>query len=123
MDLAEQDFASKEFGTSWRFDWACPPKGTRLRATAWVLVRTTYPDPAVSLAINWLNSNHRWYTKKNYEGSVTVPVKVNEWQKVSLEAVVPDVDEIKFFSPIVGCHNLATGKMWIGELKLETVEK
>ncbi len=123
MDMTAQNLSDKNAGTSWRFNWELPPKGSRIRATAWVLARTTYPDPGVSLSVNWLNERSLWYTKVDYSGGVTVPVKPNEWQKVSMEIVVPDNGEIMALSPIIGGVRMATGKLWIGSVKLELVEK
>ena len=79
--------------------------------------------PAVSLSVNWLNVRSLWYTKTDYSGGVTVPIKPNEWQKISVEIIVPDNDEIKALSPIIGGVRMASGKLWIGSVKLETVEK
>ena len=104
-----------------RFEWPVPPKGTRIRVTAWVLVQSSYPDAGVSLSVNWLTAEHRWFTKQDLGGGVTMPAKHNEWQKLAVEISVPDIDEIKFVSPSIGGARTTASKVWIGEVKLETV--
>ena len=47
---------------------------------------------------------------------------MNEWQKIAFEIIVSDVDGIKYVSPSVGGAHSAASKIWIGEMKLETVE-
>ncbi len=106
----------------WQFNLPCPPKGTRIRATAWVLVKTSLPDAGIDMSINWRNANNRWYTKKNLTGTFKTPVKVGEWTKVSMEMVVPDIDELAYFTVLINGIHTCPGKVWIGELKLETIK-
>ena len=122
IDRMVEEVPPKPLGASWRFEWPCPPKGTRIRMTAWVLLKTSYPDATITLSANWLTSEHRWFTKEDFAGNMTVPAKVNEWQKIAFETIVPDADEIKFVSPSVGGAHTASAKLWVGEMKLETVE-
>ncbi len=121
IDSLKDDYSVKDKVCSWRINRDCPPKGTRIRATAWVMARTSVPDAAVSLSLNWLNASKLWYTKKNLGGSRTIPVKNGEWTKIDMEIVVPDVAEIKFFSPSIAGIHTYPGKVWIGELRLETI--
>jgi hypothetical protein len=116
-----QEVTKEELSASMRFEWPIPPKGTRIRVTAWVLVQSSHPDAAIGLSANWLTAEHRWYTKEDLGGGVTVPVTHNEWQKLAVEIIVPDIDDLKYISPSIGGAHTAASKVWIGEVKLETV--
>ena len=121
IDSSKDDYSLKDKVCSWRISRDCPPKGTRIRATAWVMVKSTVPDAAIKLTINWLDASKRWYSKQELGGSRVIPAKNGEWQKIDMEIAVPDVDAIKHFSPTISGVHTYPGKLWIGELKLETI--
>ena len=106
----------------WQYTHKCPPKGTRIRATAWVYVSTSLPDAGISMSINWRNASNRWITGKDLSGVSSHPVKVGEWTQVAMEMDVPDNDDISFFTVLINGIHTCPGKVWIGELKLETVK-
>ena len=123
IDNTKDDYSIKDKTCSWRISRECPPKGTRIRATAWVMVQSTVPDAAIRLTINWQDASKRWYSKQELGGSRTIPAKNGEWQKIDMEIAVPDVDAIKHFSPTISGVHTYPGKLWIGELKLETIAR
>jgi hypothetical protein len=85
------------------------------------LVKTSVPDAAVRLSVDWLNSSRLWYANQKLGGTRILPVKSGEWTMIDMEIVVPDSPEIKHFSPLVGGIHTYPGKVWVGELKLETI--
>ncbi|MBQ7649796.1 MAG: DUF4838 domain-containing protein [Victivallales bacterium] len=121
IDSMKDDYSVKDKSCSWRISRELPPKGTRIRTTAWVRVKSTVPDAAVKLTLNWLDESKRWYTKQELGGSRVLPARNGEWQKIDMEIVVPDVADIKYFSPTISGVHTYPGKLWIGELKLETI--
>ena len=121
IDSMKDDYAEIDKVCSWRIERDLPPAGTRIRATAWVLAKTSVPDAAVRLSVDWLDSSRLWYSKQKLGGTRIIPVKSGEWTKIDMEIVVPDVPEIKYFSPLVAGIHTYPGKVWVGELKLETI--
>ena len=122
IDSTSEKPDAKVWPGHWQYTMRVPAKGTRIRATAWVLIQTIRPDAGVKLQVNWRNAKYGWYLKEDLKGYCITPVKAGEWTKVAMDIVVPDVDEIKFFSTSVRGENILPGKVWIGELKLETVK-
>ncbi len=121
IDSMKDDYSIKDKVCSWRINRDCPQKGTRIRATAWVMVKSTVPDAAIKLTLNWLDASKRWYSKQELGGSRTIPAKNGEWQKIDMEIVVPEVTDIKHFSPSISGIHTYPGRLWIVELKLETI--
>lgn len=123
VDCSRDDYSEKDKTCSWRCEFACPPAGTRMRVTAWAMVNSTVPDAMIALNVNWLKADHAWYTKQDLAGRFLVKAENGVWQKLQMEIVVPDVAEIKYFSPSATGVHAYPGKFWTGELKIEVLDK